>query len=132
MSDRVYGLSTVWVDLLQARVSTVEEAVWQLTALVSSGPNWPYTFVQLNKDTHHVPLPKEGYLGVLTEEGTNSTACGQISQLEVCQPLSSDLQVIYPVGLNGCEAPVIVSLPEPLARGTTLLGGKPTYLKISI
>ena len=41
MSDRVYGLSTVWVDLFQARVSTVKEAVRQLTALVSSGPNWP-------------------------------------------------------------------------------------------
>ena len=37
-SDRVYGLSTVWVDLFQARVPTVEEAVRQLTTLVSSGP----------------------------------------------------------------------------------------------
>ena len=56
-SDRVYGLSTVWVDLSRDRVSTVEEVVRQLTALVSSGPNWPYALVQLNKDTCHVPLP---------------------------------------------------------------------------
>ena len=75
-SDRVYGLSTVWVNPYQARVSTVEEAVRQLTALVSSGPNWPYTLVQLNRDTCHVPLLKEGHLCILTEGGTNSATCG--------------------------------------------------------
>ena len=47
--------------------------VRQLTALVSSGPNWPYTLVQLNEDTCHVPLPREGHLGILTEGDTNST-----------------------------------------------------------
>ena len=55
-----------------------------------------------------------------------------IGQLEVCQLLSSGLQVIYPVGLNGCEAPVIASPPESLAWGTNLLGGKPIYLKVGI
>ena len=47
----------------------MEEAVWELTTWVSSGPNWPYTLVQLNKDTCHVPLPKEGHLGILPKEG---------------------------------------------------------------
>ena len=55
--DRMYGLSTVWVNPYQARVSTVEEAIRELTALVSSGPNWPYTLVWLNEDTCHAPLP---------------------------------------------------------------------------
>ena len=41
---RVYGLSMAWVNPYQARVPTVEEAVKQLTTLVSSGPDWPYTF----------------------------------------------------------------------------------------
>ena len=41
IGDRTYGLSTVWVNPYQARVSTVEEVVRELTALVSSGPNWP-------------------------------------------------------------------------------------------
>ena len=36
--DRVYGLSTIWVNPYKARVSTVGEAVKQLTALVSTGP----------------------------------------------------------------------------------------------
>ena len=32
----------------------MEEGVGELTAWVSSGPDWPYALVQLNKDTHHV------------------------------------------------------------------------------
>ena len=37
--DRMYDLSTVWVSPYQARVPHVEEAVRELTALASSGPN---------------------------------------------------------------------------------------------
>ena len=40
--DRKYGLSTIWVNPCQARVPSMEEAVKELTAWVSSGPNWPY------------------------------------------------------------------------------------------
>ena len=57
--NRRYGLSTIWVNPHQARVPSMEEAVKELTDWVSSGPNWPYTLVQLNKDTWHTPLPKE-------------------------------------------------------------------------
>ena len=120
------------VNPYQARVPTVEEAVRELTALVSSGPNWPYALVWLNKDTHHVPLPMEGHLGILPEGGTGSTTCRRISQLEVCQLLISGLQVIYLVGLNGHVVPLITSLPESLANGTSLTGGKSVYLKVSI
>ena len=129
--DRMYGLSTVWVNPYQPRVSTVE-AVRELTALVSSGPNWPYTLVQLNEDTHHVPLPKEGHLGILPEGGTNRTTCRRISQLEVHQLLQAHLQVIYPVGLNGCEIPLITTLPGSLANGTSLTGGESIYLEVDI
>ena len=78
----------------------MEEAVRELTAWVSSGPNWPYTLVWLNEDTCHLPLPKEGHLDILPEGGADITACRRISQLEVCQLLVSGLQVAYPVGLN--------------------------------
>ena len=43
----------------------MEEVVRELTAWVSSGPDWPYVLVQLHEDAHHVPLPKEGHLGIL-------------------------------------------------------------------
>ena len=94
--------------------------VKELTAWVSSGPNWPYALVQLHKDTHYAPLPKEGHLGILPQGGAEMTACGRISQLEVCQLLISGLQVTYPVELNGHEDSIITSLPESLANGISL------------
>ena len=110
----------------------MEEAVKQLTALVSTRSNWPYALAWLNRDTCHVPLPREGHLSTLVEGGTGSAACRRVSQLEVHQLLSPSSQVIYPVGPNGCEVPVIASLPKSLAKGTNLLGGKPIYLKVDI
>ena len=132
VADRVYGLSMIWVHLYQARVSTMEEAVKQLTPLSSTGPDWPYALVQLNRDTCNVPLPKEGHLNILVERSTSTVACRRISQLEVSQLLSSGSQVIYPAGLNGCEVSMIMSLPKLLAKGATLLGGKPIYLPVDI
>ena len=76
MGDRVYGLSTMWVNPYQSRVSTMEEAVKQLTALISTGPDWPYALMWLNADACHVPLPKEGHLNILVEGGTSGATCG--------------------------------------------------------
>ena len=104
--DRKYGLLTIWVNPCQARACSMEEVVRELTTWVSSGPNWPYNLVQLHEDTCHAPLPKEGHLGILPQRGAELTACGRISQLEVCQLLISGLQVAYPIGLNGHEEPI--------------------------
>ena len=131
LGDRTYGLSKVWVNPYQARVSTVEEAVKQLTTLVSSGPDWPYALVWLNGDTCHVPLPREGHLCILPEGGTSSGTCRRVSQLEVHQPLNF-LQVVYPIGLNGHEIPLITSLPKSLANGRNLPRGEPIYLRVDI
>ena len=60
------------------------------------------------------------------------TACGRISQLEVYQLLLSGLQVTYPIGLNGCEEPIITSLPESLANSISLTRGESIYLEIDI
>ena len=130
--DRKYGLLTIWVNPCQARVHSMEEAVGKLTAWVSNGPNWPYTLVWLHEGTHHVPLPKEGHLGILPQRGAEMTSCRKISQLEVCQLLISDLQVAYPIGLNGCEEPIITFLSESLANGISLTGGESVYLEIDI
>ena len=96
--DRRYGLLAIWVNPCQARICSMEEAVGELTTWVSSGPDWPYTLVQLREDTCHMPLPKEGHLGILPQGGAEMTASRRISQLEVCQLLISGLQVAYPVG----------------------------------
>ena len=53
----------------------MEEAVKQLTTLISIGPEWPSALVQLNADACHAPLPKEGPLSTLVEGDTSSAAC---------------------------------------------------------
>ena len=130
--DRRYGLSTIWVNPCQARVCSMEEVVRELTTCVSSGPDWPSALVQLNEDTHHVPLPKEEHLGIMPQGGADMTTYRRISQLEVCQLLISGLQVAYPVGLNGHKELIITSLPRSLANGISLTGGKSVYLEIDI
>ena len=45
VGDRVYRLTMMLVHLYQARVSTIDDAVKQLTELASTGLNWPYALV---------------------------------------------------------------------------------------
>ena len=132
MGDRHYGIPIVWVNPSQVRAASMEEAVKKLTACTSSGTNWPYALVWLHEGTHHAPLPREGHLGVLPQRGAEEAPCGQISQLEVHQLLVASSQVVYPVGLNGQDEPIITSLQEPLASGISLTTGKPIYLGIDI
>ena len=73
-----------------------------------------------------------GHLGILPQRGVEATPCGWISQLEICKLLVAGSQLIYPVGLNGQDKPIITSLPEPLANGMNLTAGEPIYLGIDI
>ena len=79
-----------------------------------------------------MPLPKEGHLSVLAEEGTSHVPCRRIQQLEVHQLLSSGSQVVYLEGLNGCQVPVIMTLPESLSKGMTLLRGESPFLQVDL
>ena len=132
LEERAYGLAMVWVHPYQTRVSTIGGTADQLAQMASTGPNWPYALVWLNGDTCHVPLPKEGHLSVMTEEHTSHVPYGKILQLEVHQLLSSGSQVVYPEGLNGCQVPVIMTLPESLSNGMTMLEGKSTFLQVDL
>ena len=122
----------IWVYPYQARAPTIGEVVKLLTLLPSTGSDCPYALVWFNRDACHVPLPKEGQLCVQVLGGTGSTTCGRVSQLQVRHLLSSGSQVVYPAGLNQCEAPLITSPLEPMAKGINLLGSKPIYLKMDI
>ena len=113
--DRHYGISIVWANPSQVRAASMEEVVKKLTAGTSSGTDWLYVLVHLHEGTCCMPIPREGHLGVLPQIGAEATPCRQISQLEVCQLLVTGPQVIYPVGLNGQDEPIITSLPELLA-----------------
>ena len=130
--DRCYAISLVWVHPNQVRAATMEEAVEKLITFTSSGADWPYALAQLCEDLHHAPLPKNKHLGVLPQGKLQETFCGWISQLEVHQLLAAGPQVIYPIGLNGHNEPIITTLPEPLDSGISLIASKHIYLGINI
>ena len=110
----------------------MEEVVKQLIPLISAGPDWSYALVQLNGDACHAPSPMEEHLSIMVKGSTSSVNCRRISQLEVHQLFSLGSQVIYPAGFNGCEVPMIISLPKSLANGTTMLRGGPISLPMTI
>ena len=128
----MYGLAMMWVHPYQARVSMIDDATKQLSQLAFTGTNWPYALVWLNGDTYHVPLPTECHLSVMMEGNTSNVPCGKICQLEVCQLLGSGSWVVYLEGLNGCQVPVVMSLPELLSNGMTVLKGEPTFLQVDL
>ena len=110
----------------------MEEALGTLSACISSGPNWPYVFAQLYKGSNHTPLPKDKHLGVLPWGNVEESPHGQVSQLKVCQLLSAGPQVIYPVGLNGCDQLVTIDLPELLHSGSSITTDEHPHLQIDI
>ena len=110
----------------------MEEVVKKLIACTSSGTYWPYALAQLCEDPHHAPLPKNKYLGILPQGKVQKTFSGWISQLEVSQLLASSPQVIYPIGLNGHDEPIITTLPELLDSSISLITSKHIYLEIDI
>ena len=110
----------------------MEEVVEKLTTCTSSETNWPYALVQLYEDPCHAPLPKDKHLGILPQGKVEKTPCGQISQLKVCQLLAASPQVIYPIGLNGHDEPIITTLPELLDSSISLIMSKHIYLGIGI
>ena len=126
MKDRYYGISLVCVNPNQVRAATMEEAVEKLTACTSSGMDWPYALVQLHEGPCHAPLPKDKHLGILPQGKVEETPCGWISQLKVCQLLATGSQVIYPIGLNRHDEPIITTLPELLDSSINLIVSKHT------
>ena len=130
--ERVYGLAMVWVHPYQARVSMIDDAAKQLTQLASTGPDWPYALVWLNGDACHMPLPTGGHLSVMMEGNTSNVPYRKTHQLEVCQLLGSGSWVVYPEGLNGCHIPVVMTLPESLSNGVTMLKGESTFLEVDL
>ena len=93
----------------------MEEAVGTLSACISLGPDWPYIFTQLYEGSNHTPLPKDKHLGVLPLGKVEESPYGQISQLKVCQLLSTWPWVVYQMGLNGGNQPVTITLSETAA-----------------
>ena len=127
-----YSLALVWISPHQVRASTMEEAIGTLSTCISSGPNWPYVLAWLYKGSNHTPLSKDKHLGILPKRKVEESPYGQISQLKVCQLLSTRPWVVYLVGLNGLDQPVTIDLPELLHNGSSVTTDKHPHLRIDI
>ena len=127
----VSGLALVWVHPYQAPISSMDEVARKLTLLTTLGGNWAYSFVQFNEDAQHVPLPKAGHLSAMIDGKPSRNMCGHLCQLEVCQLLQSENQVVYPKGLNGALELVLTSLPESLTHGMMMLND-PVFLLVDL
>ena len=79
--DRHYGISLVWVNLNQARASTMEKVVETLTACPSSGTDWPYALAQLYEGSCHTPPPKDKHLGILPQGKVGEPPVGRSASL---------------------------------------------------
>ena len=99
--ERVFDLVAVWTYPHQACHHSLGEAVHKLTMLIDIGTDWVYAFAQLNGDTLHTPLSSEGHMSAMIDGMPSMSACGCLSQLEVCKLLQCGDQVVCPGGLNG-------------------------------
>ena len=124
------GMALVWISPHQVWASTMEEAVGTLSVYISSGPDWPYALAQLYEDSNHTPLPKGKHLGILPQGKAEESPYGWISQLKVCQLLSTRPWVIYLVGLNGNDHLVTITLPELLHSGTSVTTTKHPHMRM--
>ena len=127
-----YGMSLIWINSNQVWVPTMEETVGTLSTYITSRPNWPYALAQLYEGSSHTPLPRDKHLGILPQGKVEESPYGKISQLKVCQLLSTRPRVIYPVGLNGNDKPVTTTLPEQLHNGASITTYKHPYMRIDI
>ena len=113
-------MALVWISPQQVRASTMEEAIGTLSTCISSGSHWLYALAQLYKGSNHTPLPKDKHIGILPQGKVEESPYGWIRQLKVCQLLSARPWVIYPIGLNGSDQPVTITLPELLHSGSSV------------
>ena len=110
--EKKFGLAGVQVHPNQILLPSLEEAAKKLTLLISMKEDWYYTLVWVSEDVQHLPLSDARHISVLVGRTPSRSACGQLSQLGVCQLLHSGRVVIYPGGLNVGLEPVQVTLPK--------------------
>ena len=128
---RTYGMALVWISLLQARVASMVEALEILSSLTSKGSDWPYVLIRLYKGANHTPLPKDKHLCVLPQEKAESPS-GQISQLKICQLLSTGPLVVFSIELSGGNHLVTINLSESLHTGSSVTTHEYPYIKVNI
>ena len=128
---KTYGMALVWISPLQARVSSMVEALEILSSLTSEGSDWPYICIQLYKGANHMPLPKDKHICVWPQEKAESLT-GWTSQLKICWLLSTRPLVVFPIELNGGDQLETINLPESLHTGSSITTDEHPYIKVNI
>ena len=124
-------MALVWISPLQARVSSMVEALEILSSLTSEGSDWPYVILQLYEGANHMPLPRDKHICVLPQ-GKAESLSGQISQLKICRLLSARPSVVFPIGLNGGDQLVTIDLPKSLHTGSSVTTDEHPYIEVNI
>ena len=107
------------------------EALEILSSLTSEVSDWPYILIRLYEGANHMPLPKDKHLCVLPQEKAESPS-GWISQLKICQLLSTRLWVVFPIELKRCDQSVTINLPKSLHTGSSVTTDEYPYIKVNI
>ena len=124
-------MALVWISPLQARVSSMGEALEIVSSLMTKGSDWPYVLIQLYEGTNHMPLPKDKHICVQPQEKAESPS-GQISQLKIHWLLSARPSVVFPIDLNRGDQSVTINLPESLHTGSSVTTNEYPYIKVNI
>ena len=124
-------MALVWISPLQARVSSMVEALEILSSLTSKGSDWPYVLIRLYEGANHMPLLKDKHLCILPQEKAESPS-GWISQLKICWLLSAGLSVVFPIELRGGNQSVTIDLPESLHTGSSVTTDEYPYVEVNI
>ena len=98
--ERVFGITTMWAHPHQAHYPTLEGAAQKLLLWADDGPDWLYTFSELNDTVSQLPLSSEGHISAITDGMPSMNACGQLHQLQVQKLLQHRGWVVCPEGLN--------------------------------
>ena len=126
-----YGIALVWISPLQARVSSMVEALEILSSLTSEGSDWLYIFLQLYEGANHTTLPRDKHICVLPQ-GKAKSLSGQISQLKIHCLGSARPLVVFPIGLNGGNQSVTIDLPKALHTGSSVTTDEHPYIEVNI
>ena len=132
--EQRFGLVAVWTHSCQACLPSLHKVARKLTLLINTGENWAYAFMQLNKDSQHIPLSTAGHISAMINGTPTRNICGHFSHLEVCQHLQCGVEVVYPEGLNGGLELLWVSLPKlPIWDSDSHMGPshKPMVLQVN-
>ena len=128
---RTYGIALVWISPLEARVSSMVEALEILSSLTSEGSDWLYIFLQLYEGANNMPLPRDKHIYVLPQ-GKEESPSGWINQLKICWLLSARPLVVFPIGLNGDNQSVTIDLPKSLHTGSSVTTDEHPYIEVNI